>query len=101
MKRCFYPGRVGIFSFVNIMKKILFPSCTLTWRVNNYFFRRRRSLDRRNENTFIMVLINFDFGTVEILFVVLHFVTVFDSETISRLKKRDILSLEKFLSIQK
>ena len=32
----FFPARVGTFSFINIMIKVLFPICTLIWRVNNY-----------------------------------------------------------------
>ena len=35
-----FPARVGIFSFVNNMIKVLFPICTLIWRVNNYVSRQ-------------------------------------------------------------
>ena len=40
MEECFFPARVGIFSFVNNMIKVLFPICTLIWRVNNYVSRQ-------------------------------------------------------------
>ena len=38
--KCLFPARVGIFSFVNNMIKVLFPICTLIWRVNNYVSRQ-------------------------------------------------------------
>ena len=28
--------------------KVLFPICTLTWRVNNYIYRQGKSINRRN-----------------------------------------------------
>ena len=37
---CLFPARVGIFSFVNNMIKVLFPICTLIWRVKNYVSRQ-------------------------------------------------------------
>ena len=37
---CLFPARVGIFSFVNNMIKVLFSICTLIWRVNNYVSRQ-------------------------------------------------------------
>ena len=40
MEECLFPARVGIFSFVNNMIKVLFPICTLIWRVNNYVSRQ-------------------------------------------------------------
>ena len=40
MEECLFPARVGIFSFVNIKIKVLFPICTLSWRVNNYVSRQ-------------------------------------------------------------
>ena len=40
MEECLFPNRVGIFSFVNNMIKVLFPICTLIWRVNNYVSRQ-------------------------------------------------------------
>ena len=35
-KSCLFPARVSIFEFDVIMYKVVFPICTLTWRVNNY-----------------------------------------------------------------
>ena len=39
------------FSFIDLMIKVPFPTCTLNWRVSNYVSRQRRGLNRRNENT--------------------------------------------------
>ena len=35
---------------VSIMQ-VLFPICTLTWRVNNYVSRQGKGINRRNEST--------------------------------------------------
>ena len=32
------------------MNKVLFPICTLNWRVNNYVSRQRKDVNRRNGN---------------------------------------------------
>ena len=40
--RVFISGKIGIFSFVNIMIKVLFPICTLIWRVNIYVSRQEK-----------------------------------------------------------
>ena len=38
---CLFPARVGIlFPLIDIMIKVLFPTCTLIWRVNNYVSRQ-------------------------------------------------------------
>ena len=52
------------FSCVNIMIKVLFPTCTLTWRFNFYVSRQGKSRKRRNESTLILLL--------SLLFVALH-----------------------------
>ena len=31
-----FPAKVGIFTFIDNMIKVLFPICTLIWHVNNY-----------------------------------------------------------------
>ena len=36
------------FAFVNIMVEILFPICTLTWRVNIYVCRQGKGINRRD-----------------------------------------------------
>ena len=41
------------FPFIDNMIKLLFPICTLIWRVNNYVSRQEKG--RRNENTIINV----------------------------------------------
>ena len=38
--RVFISGQIGIFFFINIMIKVLFPICTLIWRVNIYVSRQ-------------------------------------------------------------
>ena len=38
-KSCSLAATVGIFNFDVIIYKVLFPTCTLTWRVNNYVSR--------------------------------------------------------------
>ena len=59
------------FFFINGMIKVLFPICTLTWRVNNYVSCHGKGIKRRNENT---TSINIDdFGTVEVIFIAFHF----------------------------
>ena len=35
-----FAAKVGIFPILDNMIKVLFPICTLIWRVNNNFFRR-------------------------------------------------------------
>ena len=34
--RVIFPAKIGIFSFIINMIKVLFPICTLIWSVNNY-----------------------------------------------------------------
>ena len=80
------------FSVVNSMVKVLFPVCTLTWRVNNYVSRQGKVMNWRNEST-IVININ-DFGTGEAIFVTFYFFTVADSATTSLEKKRVKLSLQ-------
>ena len=41
------------FCLINNMIKVLFPICTLNWRVNNYVFRQGKGINRRNESIFI------------------------------------------------
>ena len=38
-------------SFIVNMFKVLFPNCTLSWRVNTYVSRQGKSINRRNEST--------------------------------------------------
>ena len=39
------------FRFNNLMMKVVFPTCTLTWHLNNYVSRQGRGKSRRNECT--------------------------------------------------
>ena len=39
------------FSFKDNIIKVLFPMCTLKWRVNKYFLRQGKSINRRNQST--------------------------------------------------
>ena len=43
------------FSFINNMVKVLFPICTLIWRVNKYDSRQGKGINRRNESFFIII----------------------------------------------
>ena len=43
-RKCLFPARVGISPLINIMIKVLFPICTLIWRVNNYVSRQGKVL---------------------------------------------------------
>ena len=45
------------FSFVDNRVKVLFPICTLNWRVNIYVFRQRKGENRRKEGTNIFIKI--------------------------------------------
>ena len=42
--RVFFQAKVGIFPFIDNRIKLLFPICTLIWRVNNYVSRRGKVL---------------------------------------------------------
>ena len=52
MERCLFPARIGIFSFILDMIKVLVPISTLTWRSNNYVSRHGKGINRRNESSF-------------------------------------------------
>ena len=43
------------FSFIDNMIKVIFPICTLNWRVNNYASRQEKGINRRNETTIIII----------------------------------------------
>ena len=46
----------GFFVFVvNMNEVLLFPICTLIWRVNNYVSRQRKTLNRKNKS-FIIIM---------------------------------------------
>ena len=42
-------------AFIDNMIKVLFPTCTLKWRVNNCVSRQGKGINRRNEGTNIIV----------------------------------------------
>ena len=50
-KGVYFPPESAFFFIVNMIK-VLFPDCTLNWRVNNFVFRQRNGINRRNANTF-------------------------------------------------
>ena len=58
-ERCFFPVKVCIFSFDDVMIKAPFTICTLTCRVNNYVSRQEKCRNRRNESTIVLRLLNF------------------------------------------
>ena len=45
------------FPFMDDMIKVLFPICTLSWRVNNYVSRQGKGINRRNKSTLIIIQI--------------------------------------------
>ena len=51
MESCLFPARVGIFDFDVIMYKVIFPICTLTWRVTKNVSRQGERINRKNEST--------------------------------------------------
>ena len=51
MENCLFPTRICIFDFDVLICKVLFPNCTLTWRVNNYVSRQGKGMNRRKEST--------------------------------------------------
>ena len=53
----FISRRSRHFSFIGNMSKVLFPICTLNWRVNNYVSCQRKCINRRNESTVIIIWI--------------------------------------------
>ena len=44
------------FSFIDKMMKVLFHTCTLIWRVNNYVSRQGKGINRRNESTIFIII---------------------------------------------
>ena len=59
------------------MIQVLFPICTLNWRVNNYVSRQEKVINRRNESTVFIIKI--------VAFSVLY--SMFPSLTVSHLLK--------------
>ena len=50
-----FPARVGIFLFIGNIIRVLFPICTLNWRLNIYVFRQGKGINRKNESTIIFI----------------------------------------------
>ena len=42
-------------SFKDNMSKVLFPDCTLNWRVNTYVVRQGKGVNRRNKSITIIL----------------------------------------------
>ena len=51
----FIPHQRPHFSFIDNMIKLLFPMCSLNWRVNNYVSRQGKGIKRRKESTNIII----------------------------------------------
>ena len=56
-KSCLFPTRVGISDFDVVTYEVLFPICTLTWRVSNYVFRQGKGINRRNKKADLELLL--------------------------------------------
>ena len=69
MERWLFPTRVGFSLFVVNMIKVLFPLCTLTYRVNNCVSHQGRGINRRNESSIVRnIIFHVDYQlTVEIV----------------------------------
>ena len=50
----FTSGKSRHFSSINIMIKVLFPICTLMWRVNNYVSRQGKVLIGERKVQFLL-----------------------------------------------
>ena len=55
-KGVYFPPESATFPLMNNIFKVLFPICTLSWRVNNCF-PPRKGINRRNESTIIIIKI--------------------------------------------
>ena len=51
----YFPPESASFVFMDNMIEVLFPICTLNWRVNNYVSHRGKSINTRNESTSIII----------------------------------------------
>ena len=51
MKKLFISRRSRNIDFDLVISRLLFPICTLTWRVNNYVSRQGKCINRRKEST--------------------------------------------------
>ena len=47
----FFSRQSRQFHFIDIMIKVLFPICTLNWRVSDYVSRQVKSINKKNEST--------------------------------------------------
>ena len=56
-KRCFFPPELASIVFLVNMVKVLFPNCTLTWRVNNYASRQGKGINRKYESIIKRIII--------------------------------------------
>ena len=50
-KAVYFPPESALLPLMLYFSTVLFPICTLTWRVNNYVSRPGKSIKRRNEST--------------------------------------------------
>ena len=51
MEKLFISRQSRHFDFDVVVCKLIFPICTLTWRVNLYVSRQGKGITRRNEST--------------------------------------------------
>ena len=62
MESCLFPARVGISPLINNMIKVLFPICTLIWRVNNYVSRQGKvEIGEKKVQVIIIQIVAFGF----------------------------------------
>ena len=53
-EKVFISRKTWHFYFKDNIIEVLFPICTLTWRLNNYVPRHRKGKNKRNEGTTIL-----------------------------------------------
>ena len=52
----FFSHQSQHFSCIDNIIKVLFPICTLNWRISNIVSRQGKDINRRNESTIIIII---------------------------------------------
>ena len=81
-KGVYFPPQSATCAFAVIMIKVLFPICTLTWRVNNYVSCHGKGFRQKKKSTFnniiiiitiiIIIIINF----IIIIFIIINSINI-------------------------
>ena len=87
--KVFFPAKGGIFCLINNIIEVLFPTCTLTWRMNNYVSHQVRGVNKKNEITNIIIKI------VQLIFCYCQNIFAVNLETYFPSQRREQLFVEK------